>query len=191
MRPGAQACHQIGKWHCGMSIDAHLPINRGFASSFGYLAGAEDHFKDTRGDFVDLWRSASPAFGENGTVGELTYNTYKFTKEALSIIDNHPPMQVRQRYNLSTFYTTQTWSFCQDRLGTNTGKALKKEYRFLLQPLFLYLAFQNVHGPNEAPENYTALYDPEKVRMRKRHLISAMPFYRTNDHFTKTGSGQT
>ena len=108
LRPGAQACHQIGKWHCGMSIDAHLPINRGFASSFGYLAGAEDHFKDTRGDFVDLWRSASPAFGENGTVGELTYNTYKFTKEALSIIDNHPPMQVRQRYNLSTFYTTQT-----------------------------------------------------------------------------------
>jgi hypothetical protein len=73
MRPGAQACHQIGKWHCGMSIDAHLPINRGFASSFGYLAGAEDHFKDTRGDFVDLWRSASPAFGENGTVGAVNY----------------------------------------------------------------------------------------------------------------------
>ena len=89
-----------------MSVRDHLPINRGFASSFGYLAGAEDHYADTRGAFVDLWRSGSPAYGENGTVGDLTYNTFKFTKEALSIVGNHPPMQ----------------------------------------PLLLYLAYQNVHG---------------------------------------------
>ena len=52
------------QWHCGMSCDAHLPVNRGFTSSFGYLSGAEDHFADTRtaAGFpgVDFWRSFGP-----------------------------------------------------------------------------------------------------------------------------------
>ena len=39
---------------------------------------------------VDLWRSFQPAYGENGTRGELDYNTYKFTHEALQVIGAHP-----------------------------------------------------------------------------------------------------
>ena len=50
------------------------------------------------------------AYGENGTQGELDYNTYKFTKEALDIIGAHDP---------------------------------------LLAPLFMYLCYQNVHGPTQ------------------------------------------
>ena len=34
LRPDACA-PQIGKWHCGMSSVARLPVNRGFNSSFG------------------------------------------------------------------------------------------------------------------------------------------------------------
>ena len=117
-----------------MSCTAHLPVNRGFTSSFGYLSGAEDHFTDTRSGFVDLWRGSAPALGENGTVGDLDYNTFKFTREALNILAAHPAAS----------------------------------------PLFIYLAYQNVHGPTQAPLNYTALYDPEKVSYEPRLLCLAM-----------------
>ena len=70
-------------------------VNRGFTSSFGYLSGAEDHFDDTRSGNVDLWRSSDPAYGENGTVGALDYNTYKFTAEALDIIRTTSPRHPR------------------------------------------------------------------------------------------------
>ena len=58
---------QVGKWHCGMSGLDLLPVSRGFRSSFGYLAGSEDHYTQVRGEKVDLWRDAAPAVGENNT----------------------------------------------------------------------------------------------------------------------------
>lgn len=71
---------------------------------------------------MDLWRSSSAAYGENGSLaGGYDYNTYKFTREAVSIVEAHP----------------------------------------VERPLFIYLAYQNVHGPIQAPSNYTALYDAE------------------------------
>eukprot|EP01047_Picozoa_sp_COSAG01_P001219 COSAG01_NODE_26_length_36857_cov_31.426166_24_plen_119_part_00 len=79
------------QWHCGMSCIAHLPVHRGFTSSFGYLSGAEDHYADTRSGYVDLWRSSRAAYGENGSLaGGYDYNTYKFTREAVHIVEAHP-----------------------------------------------------------------------------------------------------
>jgi len=106
--------HQIGKWHCGMSGRDRLPVSRGFNSSFGYLSGAEDHYLQTRDGQVDMWRDNAPAYGENGT----EYNTFSYTREMVSIVDNHPKTS----------------------------------------PLYLYMAYQNIHGPVQAPENYTAMY---------------------------------
>ena len=65
-----------------MSTSDRLPLARGFDSSFGYLSGAEDHFKQTRAGFVDFWRDVEPARGENGTA----YGAYQYTAEALRII---------------------------------------------------------------------------------------------------------
>ena len=37
------------------------------------------------------------------------------------------------------------------------------------QPLFLYMAFQNVHNPIQAPEEYVKKYDFIDQRMRRVH----------------------
>eukprot|EP00051_Salpingoeca_urceolata_P015777 m.206420 g.206420 ORF g.206420 m.206420 type:complete len:647 (-) comp18500_c1_seq5:16-1956(-) len=123
--------HQIGKWHCGMSSTDRLPVQRGFESSFGYLSGAEDHFKQTRDGKVDFWRSELPAYHENGT-----YGTFQYTREALRIIRSHP---------------------------ADT-------------PLFLYMAYQNVHSPLQVPTNFTDLYPKVKYPPRQKCLgmISAV-----------------
>lgn len=119
--------HQIGKWHCGMSVTAKLPVNRGFNSSFGYLSGAEDHFAQTRDGQVDFWRDRQPAHGENGT-----YGTFQYAAEAEKIVKNHPSDA----------------------------------------PIFIYLAFQNMHGPDQAPDKYINMFP--NVSYKPRRMADAM-----------------
>jgi hypothetical protein len=70
-------------------------------------------------------------------------------------------------------------------------------------PYFLYLPWQAVHHPHEAPPDWPEqksdidsyrgmLWGTDRyVGKKKRSILFAMPFYTKNDHFTKTGSGQT
>jgi arylsulfatase A-like enzyme len=77
--------YQVGKWHAGLySAELH-PVQRGFNHSFGFMNGDEDHFKQTSGGGVDLWRDSNPAYGENGT----TYGTLLWTTEAVERISHH------------------------------------------------------------------------------------------------------
>eukprot|EP01046_Picozoa_sp_COSAG06_P012890 COSAG06_NODE_769_length_12440_cov_7.241796_10_plen_106_part_00 len=88
-----------------------------------------------------------------------------------NLLFDYEAFQVRKRYLFAPFYSTND-QFCQDRLGTNTGKAHKQEWRFLAawcdEELWLRLCIAQV---------------------RKRRFFA--PFYSKNDHFTKTRSGQT
>ena len=43
------------------------------------------------------------------------------------------------------------------------------EYHDPEKPLFLYMAFQNVHAPIQAPEEYVKKYDFIDQRMRRVH----------------------
>ena len=70
---------------------------------------------------VDLYRDASPAYGENGTD-----NTAAFSREACSIVRR---------------YAAQRDARAQER-----------------QPLFLYLALQDVHSPFQVDARYEALH---------------------------------
>jgi hypothetical protein len=99
LKPAGYVSYQIGKWHQGLEAMACVPQGRGFDHSFGYLSGATDHVDQTvplcascKADpsqpsafgCVDLWRDGAPAHGENDT-----YNGYRFTAEAVSIIGTH------------------------------------------------------------------------------------------------------
>ena len=39
----------IGKWHIGSTTVWHLPANRGFDHSFGFLGGSQNYDRQTRG----------------------------------------------------------------------------------------------------------------------------------------------
>ena len=41
------------------------------------------------------------------------------------------------------------------------------------QPLFMYMAFQNVHAPIQAPEKYIEKYEFIENRMRRVHAAMA------------------
>ena len=124
---GYRTAH-VGKWHAGMSSPALVPTARGFDSSLGYLAGAEDHWqqrataKITCAGFptvdktqpVDLLHNGRPATGWNGT----SFGGYLWEQEALRVVSEHP----------------------------------------LSDPLYLYYAFQDCHSPQQAPPEYTDLY---------------------------------
>ena len=119
----------VGKWHQGLESQVCVPYGRGFrAGSFGFLGGEEDHVDQTTatatcgctdkdGGCVDLWRGQQPALGENGT-----YNGYTFTREAVQLIEAHPP-------NV---------------------------------PMFLYTAWQAVHGPYEVPDRFRRLFPDDE-----------------------------
>jgi hypothetical protein len=84
LRRAGYASHQLGKWHAGMSSVEHMPTARGFASSFGYLGGAEDHWTQRQGPGVDFW-SGGPAAGRNGTL----FGDEHFAATAVEIIRSH------------------------------------------------------------------------------------------------------
>jgi arylsulfatase B len=144
-----------------MSSPELVPTARGFDSSLGYLAGAEDHWQQRPTlkikckstptvdgtQPVDLLRNGRPAIGLNGTEfgGDI------WEKEALRVVQEHP----------------------------------------LSAPLYLYYAFQDCHSPQQAPRAFTDLY-PQLVDRCSgaKHATFCVIHYK-NDHFTKTGSGQT
>ena len=76
-----------------MSSPELVPVGRGFDTSLGYLAGAEDHWTQ-RGsgtvcdgtEPVDLLHNGEPAIGMNGT----GFGGYHWRKEALRVVEEHP-----------------------------------------------------------------------------------------------------
>jgi hypothetical protein len=56
----------LHKWHQGFHTPFYLPVGRGFNTSYGFLAGGEDHFTQTTtkcdwGHVTDYWASGAPA----------------------------------------------------------------------------------------------------------------------------------
>jgi len=80
----------LGKGHLGYQTTDHLPINRGFKSHVGFLAGAETYAHGggscnaTSGKH-DLWNEDAPAYD---IVPTLDYSTNYYTERAVSIIES-------------------------------------------------------------------------------------------------------
>ncbi|XP_065826529.1 arylsulfatase J-like [Oscarella lobularis] len=95
MKEGGYATHQVGKWDAGMATRDHIPLGRGFDTSFGYFHHANDFYTQQEGRCkdkndvapVDLWATDKPAHGLNGT----DYEEHMFGEHVLQVLKEHDP----------------------------------------------------------------------------------------------------
>lgn len=134
------ATHAIGKWHLGHHMAEHTPTFRGFDTFFGSYGGS----------------------------------VYYFNYSA-PVLRNLPPDQ--QYYDLHREEQPRCGIGCtvmEDYQGMYSTQLFSREATLLIEkhdrtrPFFLYLAFQAVHQPVEAPYQYTAQYEGQFEEEKRR-----------------------
>lgn len=155
--------HQVGKWHLGAYSAAALPVGRGFASSFGFLDGMEDHWNHRM-------LGCNVSGMEDGSIPDLPGTQWGCWGNAL-------PLETCDELsccaNLSARFDHDLWRdhvpadhaahegvFSQDMYEAEIVKIIGAHP--LDVPLFMYMAFQLVHSPIQTPKRFIDLYDKER-----------------------------
>ncbi len=86
LKMGGYKTHMVGKWHEGYYDHAHLPINRGFETSSGFLNGKTDHMTQVRDCATDFWKN-DDVDPRNGTA----YDAYLYREDLADIFAKHDP----------------------------------------------------------------------------------------------------
>mmetsp|Transcript_24194 Transcript_24194/g.67082 ORF Transcript_24194/g.67082 Transcript_24194/m.67082 type:complete len:550 (-) Transcript_24194:536-2185(-) len=150
---GYQA-HAVGKWHLGHARSAQTPTFRGFQSFFGYLHGGSDYFTHYKegplGAAYEMrWDSREYCGSNCSQISDErgNYSTHVFTREATRIIEQHGKKKKRNRNNMD-----------------DDEEA----------PLFLYLAHQAVHAPDQVPPQYYNKYKDQPGWSEQRKVYAGM-----------------
>ena len=83
LKTAGYSTHLIGKWHEGLFEPAHLPINRGFDTSSGFLNWGEDHMTQKIECAIDFWKN-NDVDPRNGS-----YDAYRYYDDLTEIFTNH------------------------------------------------------------------------------------------------------
>lgn len=128
--------HAVGKWHVGHAKWEYTPTYRGFQSFFGYYLGRGDYYTHRKGsDFMD----------DEGY--DMHYDQHEYCGANCSIY-------IDERGNYSThLFTREAIRIIKEHATKTTSTNNNNE------PLFLYVAHQAVHEPNEVPNEYLKLYE--------------------------------
>lgn len=138
----------LGKWHCGFFQPRFLPTERGFDHFVGYLSGSEDHYTQRTGDNCGNATAPRPVQAVDLWRGDA---------------DAGPAGGAPAR-GLNGTYSAYTYTgLAVDAIERFTGKNSSHADR----PLFLYLALQDVHGPDEVEPRFEALYDASMYGPRR------------------------
>jgi arylsulfatase A-like enzyme len=136
----------FGKWHLGMHKQDYTPMKRGFDQHMGYYQGCESAFTHV----AACCTAGSPDSDENyvcapGKWGKEDYRGYDWfktdEKQGISVPDfsaNHT--------NSAVLIRDRAVDFLKSRKGQTN-------------PFFLYLPFQNIHGPYTGMKKYRDLYN--------------------------------
>jgi arylsulfatase A-like enzyme len=149
-------CSAFGKWDIGMTTAQHTPVGRGFHHFIGYYDADEDYYTHHTGAPF-----GGSVMGCNKTYLDLHNDTKGPTP------DDHRPLQLRPLFDETT-YSTELYTREALRAIDEHDRATAPA------PFFIYLAYQAVHSPLEAPERYLAMCDAEGVREPKRRVFCGM-----------------
>ena len=122
------ATHAIGKWHLGDFAPQLTPTGRGFDTFYGYYDGAEEYFSHTIKNYVDLHNDSARPGGwglAHATGQDGAYSTHIYTEQAERVIASHA-----------------------------AASAAASAASDAPPPLFMYLAYQAIHSPDEVPQSY-------------------------------------
>ena len=138
--------HAVGKWHLGFKVRDYSPTFRGFHSFVGYYNSMEDYFTH---------HGPTPTGVCSGT--DLSNSSVASGIRAA-------PRSLNGTYS-SEIYSARAAEIFAEHARDHANS-----------PLYLYLPFQSVHMPNEAPADMIAKQPPMKNSARRTYLgmISAM-----------------
>jgi arylsulfatase B len=153
--PAPYTSFALGKWHLGFLNDSYTPTWRGFDSFLGYYSGAEEHFTHLKAgegqNHFDLANSSGaggvvqPCRGSVGPpLGDSMYSAWLYGNESIRLIERHHAEG------------SDSESDTNIRGGGGGGSSGSGGERGQgPPPLFMYIAWNNVHAPCEAPPMYT------------------------------------
>lgn len=144
--------HLVGKWHLGYFQPQHLPAGRGFASSLGYLGGAEQYFSHDQTCKLD----------NSSQIVALDFCETLPTENGSASIAPQP--QFKGEYSTNVLV---------DRAATIISDYVSRDSN---TSLFIYMAFQSVHGPCEAPQSFIDKYPATMQEGRRTFsgMVSAL-----------------
>ncbi|XP_065187384.1 arylsulfatase B-like [Sycon ciliatum] len=124
MKEAGYSTHAIGKWDLGYYKWAATPTRRGFDTFYGYYNADEDYFTHK--------------------CGAMYVNTTTKKRVVMTGVDfrNNEDPEVDQ----NGVYSTHVF--------TEQAEELIMAHNATKEPFFLYMAYQAVHGPLEAPQKY-------------------------------------
>jgi arylsulfatase A-like enzyme len=145
--------------HLGYFSDNVIPTGRGFDSFFGYYGGAEDYNKHNVGKYLDLHDDVAggpiaPAEGYDGK-----YSTHIYTDRAIKVISKFG--------NELNQWKTEHHPQPDGPTGSTEDEP----------SLFMYLAYQAIHSPDQAPQSYIDRFKtvvPNDHRRIVAGMISAL-----------------
>ncbi|XP_035687988.1 arylsulfatase B-like [Branchiostoma floridae] len=147
LREYGYSTHIVGKWHLGFFKKEYLPLHRGFDTFYGFLGGGGDYWTHKVPNekaeppetyrALDLWDQSKAVLDQNGS-----YSTHLFVNKAVEIISRHEK-------NKGAFKVAMEAPLERHRRESTVTTAM---------PMFLYLPFQAVHAPLEAPDVYINQY---------------------------------
>jgi arylsulfatase A-like enzyme len=135
--------HAVGKWHLGQHAWEFTPVFRGYESYLGFFNGGESYFDH-----------AVPLIP---THGNHDYDFSRQTGERCG--EGCWTVELSANNHYSTHLLTTEAVHLIDAHNTS-------------EPFFLYLAYQAVHGPDQAPLMYVEPF--AAVKDKKRRIYSGM-----------------
>ena len=152
------ATHMVGKWHLGFFNNTCSPWRRGFDTYLGYLNGVEGYYHHGCGPYLDFHECVN-----NTDVAPTTTSTSMWRPTQLSPSPPPPPPPSTSTCDTCTLqyegrYSTEVYTTHVEGLIASYGNARSKNSAPKQKPLFVYLAWQAVHEPMDAPASYVAPY---------------------------------